>query len=73
MIRLSISALLIILGLFVLGVATFGIFRFDYVMNRLHVAAKTDTLGAMLVLTGLMVADGLSFISFKLLRIIIFA
>ena len=40
MIRLAIAAVLILSGLFVLGVATLGIFRFDTVLNRIHVAYK---------------------------------
>ena len=46
MIRLVIAAVLILGGLFVLGIATLGIFRFESVLNRIHVAAKCDTLGA---------------------------
>jgi multicomponent Na+:H+ antiporter subunit G len=52
-IRFGLSALVVSVGLFVLGVATFGIYRFTYVLNRVHVAAKCDTLGALLVLSGL--------------------
>jgi multicomponent Na+:H+ antiporter subunit G len=72
MIRFIIALLLIGIGLFILGVATLGIFRFNYVLNRIHVAAKCDTLGAICILAGLMVVDGISFISFKLLLIIVF-
>jgi multicomponent Na+:H+ antiporter subunit G len=59
-------------GLFILGVATFGIFRFDDVFNRIHVAAKCDTMGAILFLSGLVVLEGVSFITFKLVLIILF-
>ena len=45
---LVIGGIFIILGVFVLCVATFGIFRFEYALNRIHVAAKCDTLGSML-------------------------
>lgn len=72
MIKFFVSAILIIPGLFILGAATLGIFRFRYVLNRLHVVAKCDTLGAFLVLSGLMVAEGLSFTTLKLLLIIAF-
>ena len=72
MIRLFIATLLILLGLFVLGVATLGIFRFNYILNRLHVAAKCDTLGAFLVLAGLMVLEGISPVSIKMFSIIVF-
>ena len=45
---------LIVLGLFIFGVATLGLFRFRYVLNRVHVAAKCDSLAVMLVSVGLM-------------------
>ena len=60
-------------GLFILGVATLGLFRFDDVLNRIHVAAKCDTLGAMFFLSGLAVLEGFfSFITLKLALIILF-
>ena len=47
------GGIFIVLGVFVLCVATFGIFRFEYALNRIHVAAKCDTLGSMLILPAL--------------------
>lgn len=71
-VRFGISALLIVSGLFVLGIATLGIYRLDYVLNRIHVAAKCDTLGIMLVLAGL-AASGVSlFHGLKMLLVITF-
>ena len=72
MIRLAIAAALILSGLFVLGVATLGIFRFDTVLNRIHVAAKCDTLGAVLVLSGLVVLSELNTFSLKLGLVVAF-
>ena len=59
-------------GLFVLGVATIGIFRFSTMLNRIHIAAKCDTLGALLVLSSLIVLSGFTIFSLKLLLVIIF-
>ena len=59
-------------GLFILGIATFGIFRFDYVLNRIHVATKCDTLGAIFFLSGLAVWSGWSLVTLKLVLIIAF-
>ena len=70
--RLVVSAALILGGLFVLGVATLGIFRFESVLNRIHVAAKCDTLGALLVLAGLTVLAGPGAFSLKLALVIAF-
>lgn len=72
MIRLVLAALLILPGLFVLGAATLGIFRFSTMLNRVHVAAKCDTLGALLVLLGLIVLAGWSDLSLKLLLAVAF-
>lgn len=71
-VRFCVSALLIVSGLFVLGVATFGIYRLDYVLNRIHVAAKCDTLGIMLVLAGLIVSGVSLFHGLKMLLVIAF-
>ena len=72
MIATILSFILMGCGLFILGVATFGLFRFDDVLNRIHVAAKCDTLGAMFFLSGLAALEGFSFASFKLVLIILF-
>ncbi|MCL2791707.1 MAG: monovalent cation/H(+) antiporter subunit G [Spirochaetaceae bacterium] len=70
--RFSIAALLIVVGLFVLVVATLGLFRLRYVLNRVHASAKCETLGTMLVLLGLCVLLGFTFTSLKLGALIIF-
>ena len=36
------GGIFIVLGVFVLCVATFGIFRFEYALNRIHVAARAE-------------------------------
>lgn len=72
MMRVIIAGFLLTGGLFVLGIAAIGIFRFATMLNRIHVAAKSDTLGALLVLSGLIVLSGLNTFSLKLLLVIIF-
>ena len=56
--RIIAGAILIALGVFVFIVATAGLFRFHYVLNRVHVAAKCDSLGVLLVCAGLMFFAG---------------
>ncbi|MDD3193645.1 MAG: monovalent cation/H(+) antiporter subunit G [Oscillospiraceae bacterium] len=63
---------LIVLGLFVYVTATFGLFRFQYVLNRMHAAALGDTLGILFVLLGLMVLVGFGFHMLRLGLIICF-
>ena len=72
MIRVIIAGILMLCGLFVLGIATIGIFRFSTMLNRIHVAAKCDTLGALLMLSGLIILSGWNVFSLKLLLVIIF-
>lgn len=70
--RFVIAALFLLSGLFVLGVATLGLFRLNYVLNRIHASAKCDTLGAMLILIGVAILVGISFTTLKLVILIIF-
>ncbi|MBR4196142.1 MAG: monovalent cation/H(+) antiporter subunit G [Synergistaceae bacterium] len=72
MIRVIIAGVLMLAGLFVLGIATIGIFRFSTMLNRIHVAAKCDTLGALLMLSGLIVLSGFTVYSLKLGLVIVF-
>ena len=59
-------------GLFILGVATFGLFRLDNALNRLHAAAKCDTLGSLMVLIGMAIIVGPGFTTLKLLILVAF-
>ena len=70
--RLVISIILMFLGLAALVTTTIGIYRFNYVLNRIHVAAKCDTMGILLVLSSLIVMSGFTFFSLKLLLLIVF-
>ena len=67
MIRFIIAAIFIVAGIFVFAAAAFGVFKFKYVLNRMHVAAKCDSLGALLILVGCMILGGFSFMTLKLL------
>lgn len=58
------------LGIFLLQV--FGVFKFKYVLNRMHAAAMGDTLGIGISLIGLIILSGLNFTSLKMALIIVF-
>ena len=66
-----IAAVLITLGIAVMILQTFGIFRIHYVLNRMHAAAMGDTLGIFLIVAGLMVIYGFSMASAKLFALIV--
>ena len=59
-------------GLFVFFSAVLGLFRFDYVLNRMHAAAVGDSLGIFCVLIGLMLLHGWSLSAAKTLLIFVF-
>ena len=71
-IRFVLAAVFLMSGLFVLAVATIGLFRLKGTLNRLHAAAKCDTLGALLVLTSMAILTGFTFTSLKLFILIVF-
>ena len=67
---LGVGLLLMGLGIFLLQI--FGVFKFKYVLNRMHAAAMGDTLGIGVSLSGLIVLSGLNFTSLKMALIILF-
>ena len=72
MFRLILSALFIFAGVNVIITALIGNFRFSYVLNRMQVGATADTMGAILVLVGLIIKAGVGMISVKMIIMMIF-
>lgn len=68
--RFILCALLIGLGLVFEICAVIGVFRFHYVLNRMHAAALGDTMGILMIMLGLAVASGVNLLSLKLLMIV---
>ena len=66
-----VGTIFILLGLFIFGIATLGLFRFHDVLNRVHVAAKCDSLASLLVCVGLMFFSGNVGAILKLLVVVI--
>ena len=62
----------LILGSFFCVVGAIGLIRLPDFYSRMHGGGITDTLGAGLVLIGLMVQGGLSLITVKLIMIFLF-
>lgn len=67
-----ISAIFLGSGLFFIVVGTIGLLRLPDFYSRMHATGKCDTLGVGLTITGLMIYNGLNFISVKLLFLVIF-
>ena len=71
-IRFLTGAALLLAGVAIFIIEMVGVFRFKYVLNRMHAAALGDTLGIGFCLLGLIVMSGLNFISLKMFLVIIF-
>jgi len=68
--RFILCTLLIGIGILFEICAVIGVFRFHYVLNRMHAAAMGDTMGIMMIMAGLAVASGVNLLSLKLLLIV---
>jgi multicomponent Na+:H+ antiporter subunit G len=66
-----VSWVLILAGSFFTMVGAIGLVRMPDVYTRMHAASVTDTLGAGLLLSGLMVQAGLGLVTLKLLFILV--
>lgn len=71
-IRFFIGAAFLLTGLVIFVFEIIGVFRFRYVLNRMHAAAMGDTLGIGFCLLGLIIMNGLNFTSLKLFLVILF-
>ena len=63
---------LLLLGLVIFMLQIFGVFKFKYVLNRMHAAAMGDTLGISVSMTGLILLSGLNVTSVKMALIVVF-
>ena len=59
-------------GVFFMVTGAVGMVRFPDVYTRMHAAGKCDTLGSLLVLTGLACHEGFALVSAKLLIVAAF-
>jgi multicomponent Na+:H+ antiporter subunit G len=66
------SLALIAAGVVFMFVGSLGVVRLPDFYARTHAASKTDTLGIMLVVGGLIVFEGFTLNSFKLLFVLLF-
>ena len=63
---------MLLLGLFTFVVQILGVFKFKYVLNRMHAAAIGDTLGIGISLIGLMILSGFNFTTLKMGLVVVF-
>ncbi len=72
LIRFVVTVVSIAIGLFFVFAGTFGVIRLPDFYTRLHAGGMTDTLGAELILLGLIVQSGFSQMTLKLLMVAFF-
>ncbi|MCD8327407.1 MAG: monovalent cation/H(+) antiporter subunit G [Lachnospiraceae bacterium] len=71
-IRFIAGVLFLLVGLIAFALEVFGVFKFHYVLNRMHAAAVGDTLGIGASLIGLMILNGFQFSTLKMALVIMF-
>jgi len=67
-----VGSALVLLGALFIVVGGIGVVRFPDLFTRMHAASITETLGALLVLAGLILLAGLTVATVKLLLILLF-
>lgn len=71
-VRFFAGVVFLLCGLGIFLIEMIGVFRFKYVLNRMHAAAMGDTLGIGFALLGLILMNGWNFTSAKFLLVIVF-
>lgn len=64
--------IILIFGVLMFFLEIIGIFKYKYLLNRMHAAGMGDTSGIFMCLIGLIFINGLNFTSAKLALIVIF-
>ena len=72
MLRFILGVAFIIMGLLVFVILLVGVFKFKYVLNRMHAAGMGDTMGISLCLLGTMFLFGWGFTTLKIALIAVF-
>lgn len=75
MIELILNILIIfflVTGLFFYFVGVLGLIRMPDVFTRMHATTKCDTMGAGLVFVGLIIWQGMNFVSLNILIVLVF-
>jgi multicomponent Na+:H+ antiporter subunit G len=70
--KLVLSIITVSFGSFFLLIGSIGLIRLPDFYARAHATGKSDTLGIMLVITGLIILEGFTLNSAKLLIMIVF-
>lgn len=66
------TVLLFVLGEACILISLIGVFRFDFVLNRMHATTIADTMGTLFIVLGGLLHFGLSWTSAKLVLVLLF-
>ena len=70
--RFTLGAVMLLIGMAIFIIQMIGVFKFRYVLLRMHAAAMGDTLGITLSLLGLGIINGFNFTTLKMFLVVIF-
>lgn len=59
-------------GVFFFAVGTIGLLRMPDIYSRMHASTKADTLGISLVILGIIILQGFTLLSLKLIILVLF-
>lgn len=70
--QIIVSILFVVIGILFMLTGSIGILRLPDFYSRTHAVSKSDTLGIIFVISGLVIYEGLTQSSFKLILVILF-
>ncbi len=70
-IRFAVVALFLLASLCLAVISVAGVFKFKFVLNRMHAAAICDSLALLVAMIGIAVAYGISFATVKVFLIVV--
>ncbi len=68
-VKFGFSTLFIILGVIVFAIGTIGVYKFKFVLNRMHVASLLDTMGLFFIVLGCAIGRHFDAVSIKMLLV----
>lgn len=66
------TIIFVVLGIFFLFIGSLGTVRLPDFYTRTHATSKSDTLGLMLIIIGLIIFEGFNIVSMKLFFVLVF-
>ncbi len=69
--RFGVVALFLVASLGMAMISVAGIFKFKFILNRMHAAAICDSFALLLAMIGIAVAYGISFATIKVILILL--